>query len=281
VRGASKLIRSGMVITSCAFLFLFLLAPLATILREAFCKGLEAYWASITDPAALSAFRLTVATAAMAVLFNTAFGLAAAWALAYFRFPGKSVLLTLMDVPFAASPVVSGLMWILLFGAEGWLGPWLRAKGVEVLFAQPGILLATVFVSFPYVARELMALMEKQGCEEETAAVVLGAGGWQIFRRVTLPKVRWALFYGVVLCNARAMGEFGAVSMVSGHIRGRTNTLPLHIEILYNEYNFGAAFAVASLFMALALVTLAAKSALERRLLRGGRSNEVAAGVHG
>lgn len=273
--------RGSMITISCAFLSLFLLAPLAVIASEAFERGLHAYWASITHPAALSAVRLTITTAAIAVLFNTVFGLAAAWALVHFRFPGKSVLLTLMDIPLAASPVVSGLMWVLLFGAQGQLGSWLRAKGVEVLFAMPGIALATVFVSFPYVARELMALMEKQGCEEETAAVALGAGGWQIFRRVTLPKVRWALFYGVVWCNARAMGEFGAVSMVSGHIRGRTDTLPLQVEILYNEYHFTAAFSVASLFLALALITLVAKRALEQKLSPRSGSPGTVAGVHG
>lgn len=259
-------IRIALIALSCAFLACFLLAPLAAILTEALAKGTRAYWNGISEPAALAAIRLTVLAAAIAVPLNAIFGLAASWAIVHFRFPGKSLLITLVDLPFAVSPVISGLLYVLLFGVHGWLGPWLKARGMEVIFAVPGIVLATIFVTFPFVARELIALMEKQGSEEEDAAMLLGAGGWQIFRRVTLPNVRWALFYGVVLCNARAMGEFGAVSVVSGHIRGRTNTIPLHIEILYNEYNFVAAFAVASLLALVALITLAAKTLLERKL---------------
>ena len=230
---------------------------------EALRKGLGVYLAAIVEPDALSAVRLTLLTAAIAVPLNLVFGVAAAWAIAKFRFPGKNVLITLIDLPFSVSPVIAGLIYVLIFGLQGWLGGWLVEHDVKVIFAVPGIVLATLFVTFPFVARELIPLMQAQGNEQEEAATVLGARGWQTFWRVTLPNVKWGLLYGVILCNARAMGEFGAVSVVSGHIRGRTNTLPLHVEILYNEYNFAAAFAVASLLALLALVTLVLKSFLE------------------
>jgi sulfate/thiosulfate transport system permease protein len=249
--------------TALAFLGLFLFIPLVAVCTEALRKGMGAYVDSFLDPAALAAIKLTLLTAAIAVPTNLVFGLAAAWAIAKFEFIGKSVLITLIDLPFAISPVISGLVYVLLFGLQGWLGPWLVAQNIKIIFAVPGIVLATIFVTFPFVARELIPLMQEQGTEEEQAALVLGANGWQTFWRVTLPNVKWGLLYGVILCNARAMGEFGAVSVVSGHIRGKTNTLPLHVEILYNEYNFVAAFAVASLLAALALVTLALKSLVE------------------
>jgi sulfate transport system permease protein len=248
-----------------AFLGLFLVVPLAIVFQQALEKGAGAYLAAIREPTAFAALRLTLLTAAIAVPANLVFGLAASWAIARFEFPGRSVLLTLIDLPFAISPVISGVIFVLLFGRQGWLGPWLDAHGVKVVFAVPGIVLATVFVTFPFVARELIPVMQAQGRDEEEAAVVLGASGWQVFRRVTLPNVKWGLLYGVILCNARAMGEFGAVSVVSGHIRGLTNTLPLHVEILYNEYQFQAAFAVASLLALLALVTLVVKSVVEWR----------------
>jgi len=248
-----------------AFLALFLVVPLVAVFQQALEKGLAAYLAAVREPDALSALRLTLLTAAIAVPANLLFGLAASWAIARFDFPGRSFLLTLIDLPFAISPVISGVVFILLFGRQGWLGPWLSAHDVKVVFAVPGIVLATVFVTFPFVARELIPVMQAQGRDEEEAAVVLGASGWQVFWRVTLPNVKWGLLYGVILCNARAMGEFGAVSVVSGHIRGLTNTLPLHVEILYNEYQFQAAFAVASLLALLALVTLVAKSVVEWR----------------
>jgi sulfate transport system permease protein len=251
---------------SIGFLTLFLFVPLLAVFAEALRKGFGAYGASLIDPTALSAIKLTLITAAIAVPLNLVFGLAASWAIGKFEFWGKSVLITLIDLPFAVSPVVSGLIYVLLFGMQGWLGPWLDAHGIQIIFAVPGIVLATIFVTFPFVARELIPLMQEQGTEEEQAAITLGASGWQTFWRVTLPNVKWALLYGVILCNARAMGEFGAVSVVSGHIRGKTNTIPLHVEILYNEYNFVAAFAVASLLALLALVTLAAKSVVESRL---------------
>lgn len=246
-----------------SFLSLFLLLPLVVVFAEALRKGFEAYAASLVDPAALAAIRLTLIAAAIAVPANLVFGVAAAWATAKFEFPGKSVLITLIDLPFSVSPVIAGLIYVLLFGAQGWLGPWLAAHDVQIIFALPGIVLATVFVTFPFVARELIPLMQAQGREEEEAARMLGASGWKTFVRVTLPNVKWGLLYGVILCNARAMGEFGAVSVVSGHIRGQTNTMPLHVEILYNEYNFVAAFAVASLLALLAFLTLALKSLVE------------------
>lgn len=264
--GESTVIRYALIFTTVAFLSLFLFVPLLAVFAEALRKGLGAYLESFNDPTAWSAIRLTLLTAAIAVPTNLVFGLAASWAIAKFEFPGKSLLITLIDIPFAVSPVISGLIFVLLFGASGWLGPWLDAWGIEVIFAVPGIVLATLFVTFPFVARELIPLMQEQGTEEEQAAVVLGANGWQTFWFVTLPNVKWALLYGVILCNARAMGEFGAVSVVSGHIRGKTNTIPLHVEILYNEYNFVAAFSVASLLALLALVTLVAKSIVEARM---------------
>lgn len=266
-------VRVGLIAVTVLFLGLFLVVPLAEIFTEALRKGLQAYFAGLRDPAALAAIRLTLTVAAIAVPLNIVFGLAASWAIARFRFPGRSVLLTLIDLPFAVSPVISGLVFILLFGLHGWLGPWLGAHDIRIVFAVPGIVLATIFVTFPFVARELIPLMEELGPEEEEAALALGASGWQIFRLVTLPNVRWALLYGVILCNARAMGEFGAVSVVSGHIRGRTNTVPLHVEILYNEYNFVAAFAVASLLALLAIATLVAKTIVERKL--AGRGDDV------
>jgi sulfate transport system permease protein len=263
-----RLARWLLIAVAFGFLVLFLFLPLATVFYEAFRQGLGLYLAALTDPDAVAAVRLTLLAAAIAVPLNVAFGLAAAWAIAKFDFRGRSLLITLIDLPFAISPVIAGMIFILLFGAQGWFGAWLRAHDLQVVFAVPGIVLATTFVTFPFVARELIPLMVEQGPEEEEAAIVLGASGWQTFRRVTLPNIRWGLLYGVILCNARAMGEFGAVSVVSGHIRGETNTLPLHIEILYNEYSFSAAFAVASLLTFLALGTLAAKTLLERRLQR-------------
>jgi sulfate transport system permease protein len=255
------------------FLSLFLFVPLVAVFVEAFRNGAAAYFQSFADADAWAAIRLTLTVAAIAVPLNVLFGLAASWAIAKFEFWGKSVLITLIDLPFAVSPVISGLIYVLLFGLQGWLGPWLSEHDIKIIFAVPGIVLATVFVTFPFVARELIPLMQEQGSDEEQAAISLGASGLQTFWRVTLPNVKWALLYGVILCNARAMGEFGAVSVVSGHIRGMTNTMPLHVEILYNEYNFVAAFAVASLLAMLALVTLAAKSLVEwfsrRRVDRG------------
>ncbi len=261
-------VRWALIGTSLGFLTLVLFVPLVAVFAEAMRKGLGAYFASFTDPHALSAIRLTLITAAICVPVNLVFGLAAAWAIAKFDFRGKSVLVTLIDLPLAVSPVVSGLVFVLLFGMQGWLGPWLAEHNIQIIFAVPGIVIATLFVTFPFVAREVIPLMQEQGRDEELAAVSLGASGWQTFRRVTLPNVKWSVLYGVILCNARAMGEFGAVSVVSGHIRGQTNTVPLHVEILYNEYNFVAAFATASLLALLALVTLAAKSALEWRVHR-------------
>ena len=245
------------------FLGLFLAVPLAAVFSEALGKGVAAYFAAFREPDALAAIRLTLLIAAIAVPVNLLFGVAAAWAIAKFEFVGKNLLITLIDLPFSVSPVVSGLIYVLLFGLQGWLGPWLAEHDIKIIFAVPGIVLATIFVTFPFVARELIPLMQAQGTEEEEAARVLGAGGWQTFWRVTLPNIKWGLLYGVILCNARAMGEFGAVSVVSGHVRGLTNTVPLHVEILYNEYNSTAAFAVASLLAMLALVTLAAKSIVE------------------
>jgi sulfate/thiosulfate transport system permease protein len=251
-----------------AFLGLFLLLPLATVFLSAFAKGLDTFAAAIAHPDALAAIRLTLLVAAVSVPLNAAFGVAAAWAIAKFEFRGKALLVTAIDLPFAVSPVVSGLIFVLLFGAQGFLGPWLMEHDVRVIFAVPGIIIATTFITFPFVARELIPLMEEQSSDEEEAAVSLGASGWQTFRRVTLPNVSLGLLYGIVLLNARAMGEFGAVSVVSGHVRGRTNTMPLHVEILYNEYQGTAAFAVASLLALLALVTLVLKRVLEWRMGR-------------
>ena len=248
-----------------AFLALFLFVPLVSVFYEALKKGFDVYLAAVTEPDALSAIQLTLTAAAIAVPLNLIFGVAAAWAVAKFEFRGKNLLITLIDLPFSVSPVVSGLIYVLIFGLQGWLGPWLAEHDIKVIFAVPGIVLATIFVTVPFIARELIPLMQAQGTEEEEAAVVLGANGWQIFFRVTLPNIKWGLLYGTILCNARAMGEFGAVSVVSGHIRGSTNTLPLHVEILYNEYNFAAAFAVASLLAMLALVTLALKTLVESK----------------
>jgi sulfate transport system permease protein len=251
------------------FLTFFLVLPLAAVFTEALRHGLAAYFTAIGTPDALSAIRLTLLTAAIAVPANVVFGVAAAWAIAKFKFRGKSLLITLIDLPFAVSPVISGLVYVLVFGAQGWFGPWLLDHDIHIIFAVPGIILATTFVTFPFVARELIPLMQAQGTDEEYAAVTLGASGWQTFWRVTLPNIKWGLLYGVILCNARAMGEFGAVSVVSGHIRGETNTLPLHVEILYNEYNFVGAFAVASLLALLALVTLVLKTLVEWRHAAG------------
>jgi sulfate transport system permease protein len=245
------------------FLLFFLVLPLVAVFTEALRDGVRAYFECFRDPAAVAAIRLTLVATAIAVPLNLVFGLAASWAIAKFEFRGKSVLITLIDLPFAVSPVISGLIFVLLFGLQGWLGPWLREHDIQIIFAVPGIVLATVFVTFPFVARELIPLMQEQGNDEEQAALLLGASGWQTFWRVTLPNVKWALLYGVILSVARAMGEFGAVSVVSGHVRGKTNSIPLHVEILYNEYNFVAAFAVASLLALLALVTLALKALVE------------------
>jgi sulfate/thiosulfate transport system permease protein len=258
-------IRVALIVLAVGFMFLFLLLPLAAVFVEAFRSGLGAYFKAITEPDALAAIKLTLLVAAIAVPSNIVFGLAASWAIAKFEFKGKSILNTLIDLPFSVSPVISGLIYVLLFGAMGYLGPYLQSENIQIIFALPGIVLATIFVTFPFVARELVPLMQEQGTVDEEAALSLGASGWQTFFRVTLPNIRWALLYGVVLCNARAMGDFGAVSVVSGHIRGKTNTMPLHVEILYNEYNFAAAFAVASLLALLALVTLAIKVGLEWR----------------
>ena len=261
-------VRWALTAIALVFLALFLVLPLVVVFTEAFREGIGAYLASFNDPDALAAISLTLLTAAVAVPLNVAFGICAAWAITKFKFPGRPLLVTLIDLPFAVSPVVAGLIFVLVFGLQGWLGPWLDARDIRVIFAVPGIVLATLFITFPFVARELIPLMEEQGTEEEQAAMTLGARGWTIFRRVTLPNIRWALLYGVILCNARAMGEFGAVSVVSGHIRGRTNTLPLHVEILYNEYSFVAAFATASLLAVLAIATLVLKSLVEYRIQR-------------
>ncbi len=259
-------LRYGLIVVALGFLSLFVVMPLIAVFAQALEKGLGVYWAAVTEPDALSAIRLTLLATGIAVPLNLVFGLAAAWAIARFQFHGKNVLITLIDLPFAVSPVIAGLIYVLMFGAQGWFGPWLGRHDIKIIFAVPGIVLATVFVTFPFVARELIPLMQAQGTEEEEAALVLGARGWHIFWRVTLPNIKWSLLYGVILCAARAMGEFGAVSVVSGHIRGETNTMPLHVEILYNEYNFAAAFAVASLLALLALVTLGAKRLLERKV---------------
>jgi sulfate transport system permease protein len=258
-------IRAVLTLTALAFLGLLVVLPVVAIFAEALSKGFEVYIASIVEPDAWVAIKLTLLVAAISVPLNLAFGVVASWAIAKFEFRGKSFLTTLIDLPFAVSPVISGLIYILLFGAHNALGSWLIENDIQIVFAVPGIVLATVFVTFPFVARELIPLMQEQGTEEEEAAILLGAGGLQTFWRVTLPNIKWALLYGVLLCNARAMGEFGAVSVVSGHIRGLTNTIPLHVEILYNEYNFAAAFAVASILTVLALVTLVLKSVIELR----------------
>jgi sulfate transport system permease protein len=267
-------IRRVLIGVALLFLTLFLFVPLVSVFFEAFKKGWEVYLAAITEADARSAIWLTLIAAGISVPLNLAFGIAAAWSIAKFDFRGKNVLLTLIDLPFSVSPVIAGLIYVLIFGLQGWWGAWLRDHDLKVIFALPGIVLATVFVTVPFIARELIPLMQAQGQEQEEAARVLGASGWQMFWRVTLPNVKWALLYGVILCNARAMGEFGAVSVVSGHIRGQTNTMPLHIEILYNEYQFAAAFAVASLLAGLALVTLALKYLVEQRVKREKRVAE-------
>jgi sulfate/thiosulfate transport system permease protein len=259
-------LRSLLILVALLFLGIFLFVPLAAVFTEAFRKGIAVYFASLVEPDAWSAIKLTILVAAIAVPLNAVFGVAAAWAITKFEFKGKSLLLSLIDLPFAVSPVVSGLIYVLLFGANGLFGAWLEKHDIQIIFAVPGMVLATVFVTFPFVARELIPLMQSQGSEQEHAALSLGASGWQTFWRITMPNIKWGLFYGVILCNARAMGEFGAVSVVSGHIRGETNTLPLHIEVLYNEYNFSAAFACASLLSILGLITLALKTFIEWRV---------------
>jgi len=261
----SKIDWARWILTSAALLVIgiFLVLPLLTVLVEGLRKGSDVYFAALTEPNTWAAIKLTLLVAAISVPLNTVFGVAAAWVIARFEFRGKNILLTLIDLPFSVSPVIAGLIYVLVFGARGWLGPWLGEHNIQILFAVPGLVLATIFVTFPFVARELIPLMQEQGRDEEEAALSLGANGWQMFFKITLPNIKWALLYGVILCNARAMGEFGAVSVVSGHIRGLTNTLPLHVEILYNEYNFAASFAVASLLALLAVATLILKSVLE------------------
>jgi sulfate transport system permease protein len=259
-------VRRVLIAVALAFLAVFLFVPLVAVFVEALKKGVAVYLAALAEPDALAAITLTLIAAAISVPLNLVFGIAAAWSIAKFDFRGKNLLLTFIDLPFSVSPVIAGLIFVLVFGLQGWFGAWLRDHDLKIIFALPGIVIATIFITFPFIARELIPLMQAQGTEQEEAARVLGAGGWQIFRRITLPNVKWALLYGVILCNARAMGEFGAVSVVSGHIRGQTNTMPLHIEILYNEYQFAAAFAVASLLAGLALVTLAIKYFVERNL---------------
>jgi sulfate transport system permease protein len=264
----SALVRRLLLLAALGYLGLFLVLPLASVYAQALAQGLKPYFAAILDRDVLAAVKLTLLVAAIAVPLNAVFGVAAAWAVAKFEFRGKSILITLIDLPFSVSPVISGLVYVLMFGAHGWFGPWLQAHDLKIIFGVSGIVLATIFVTFPFVARELIPLMQQQGTEEEEAALVLGASGWLTFWRVTLPNTKWGLLYGILLCNARAMGEFGAVSVVSGHIRGRTLTMPLHIELLYNEYDFVGAFAVASLLSLLALVTLALKRLLEWRFQR-------------
>ena len=261
-----RLVRWTLTLIALAFLGVFLVFPLMVVFGQALSAGWNAYFDALREPDALAAIRLTLMAAAVAVPLNAIFGIAAAWAISKFTFPGRQILITLIDLPFAVSPVIAGMLFVLLFGSQGWFGPWLAERDLQIIFGPPGIILATLFVTFPFVARELIPLMEEQGTEDEEAAIVLGASGWQTFWRVTLPNIRWGLVYGLILCNARAMGEFGAVSVVSGHIRGVTNTMPLHIEILYNEYQFVAAFAVASLLALLALLTLVVKSIVEWRL---------------
>ncbi len=268
MRLGQKIVHGLLMGIALAFLGLFLVVPLAAIFAQAFEKGLAMYWTAISEPETWAAIQLTLLTAAVVVPLNLIFGLAASWAIAKFQFMGKNVLITLIDLPFSISPVISGLVYVLFFGLQGWLGPWLSAHNAKIIFAAPGIILATVLVTFPFIARELIPLMQAQGNEEEEAAIVLGAGGLQTFFRITLPNIKWALLYGIILCNSRAMGEFGAVSVVSGHIRGATNTIPLQVEILYNEYKFTAAFAVASLLAMLALVTMVINALAERKSIK-------------
>ncbi len=272
-RGESAVVRWTLIGVALLFLTIFLVLPLASVFAEAFAKGWRTYVASVRDPDAAEAIRLTLLASGIAVFLNLLFGLTAAWAISRFSFRGKNLLISLIDLPLAVSPVVSGLIFVLLFGLHGWFGGWLDDRNIRILFAVPGVVLATVFVTFPFVARELIPFMQAQGSEEEEAALVLGASGWRTFYSITLPNIRWSLLYGVILCSARAMGEFGAVSVVSGHIRGETNTLPLQVEILYNEYNFAAAFSVASLLSLVAVVTLAVKKIIEDRAgIRGGHA---------
>lgn len=261
----SVILKVSLILISLAFLSLFLVVPLVAVFQQAFEKGWAAYVEALQDPDGIASIKLTLLTAAVALPINVIFGVCAAWCISKFKFRGRSLLITLIDLPYAVSPVISGMIFVLLFGAKGVLGPWLEARDIHIIFATPGIILATMFVTAPFIARELIPLMQSQGTEEEQAALSLGASGWQTFRRVTLPNIKWGLLYGLILCNARAMGEFGAVSVVSGHIRGETNTMPLHVEILYNEYNFAGAFAVASLLTMLALVTLVLKTIVEYR----------------
>jgi sulfate transport system permease protein len=275
MRGASEdhtAVKWAIILIAFAFLVLFIVLPLINVFVQAFSKGREAYFAAISEPVAVSAIWLTVTVAAIAVVLNLVFGVTAAWAIAKFKFRGKSFLITLVDLPFSVSPVIAGLVFVLLFGLQGLFGPTLQAWDIKIIFALPGLVLATVFITFPFIVRELIPLMQEQGTQEEEAAILLGASGLRTFFKITLPNIKWALLYGVLLCNARAMGEFGAVSVVSGHIRGETNTMPLHIEILYNEYQFQASFAVATLLAALAIVTLVAKAILENRVGKGNRS---------
>ncbi|MGM8931573.1 sulfate ABC transporter permease subunit CysW [Salinicola halophyticus] len=267
-KGETQFVRYLLSLLALAIIGLFLILPLVAVLFEAFREGWQAYLTAITDRYTRHAILLTLFTALICVPLNTLFGIAAAWCIARFQFPGRSLLTTLIDLPFSVSPVIAGLVFILIFGAQGWFGGWFTAHGMPIVFALPGIVLATMFVTLPFVARELIPLMQEQGAEQEEAAIMLGAGPWRMFWTITLPRIKWALLYGVILCNARAMGEFGAVSVVSGHIRGSTNTLPLHVEILYNEYQFSAAFAVATLLAGLAIVTLIAKSIVEWRQQR-------------
>jgi sulfate/thiosulfate transport system permease protein len=273
--GEGRLVRWSLIALALVFLAFTLLLPLVLVFHQALAKGFAAYWAAITEPDATSAARLTLLITSIAVPINLVFGVAAAWCISKFDFRGKNLLITLIDLPFAVSPVISGMIFVLLFGAHGWFGSWLFDHDIKIIFAVPGMVLATTFVTAPFIARELIPLMQEQGAEEEEAAIVLGAGGWQTFWRVTLPNIKWGLLYGLILCNARAMGEFGAVSVVSGHIRGETNTLPLHVEILYNEYAFAASFAVASVLTLLALVTLVLKTLVE---WQARRSTVVTAG---
>jgi sulfate transport system permease protein len=267
------LLRWTLIVVALSFLGIFLVLPVMSVFAQALDKGWQTYLDSVRDPVALSAVRLTLIASGTAVVLNLFFGLSAAWAITRFSFKGKNLLITLIDLPLAVSPVISGLVFVLLFGLHGWFGPWLDQRDIRIVFAVPGVVLATIFVTFPFVARELIPFMQAQGTQEEEAALVLGAGGWKTFFRITLPNIRWSLLYGVILCSARAMGEFGAVSVVSGHIRGETNTLPLHVEILYNEYNFTAAFAVASLLSVVALITLMVKKLIEWKAgIRGGQA---------
>jgi sulfate transport system permease protein len=271
IRHDPPLVRWGLTLLALAALGVFIVLPLAAVFVQAFAKGLPVYLAAIREPDTLSAIRLSLFAAGVSVPLNLVFGVAAAWTVAKFQFKGKSILVTLIDIPFAVSPVVSGLIFVLVFGAQGWFGQWLSDHDIRIIFAVPGIILATTFVTFPFVARELIPLMQSQGSDEEEAALTLGASGWQMFWRITLPNIRWGLLYGVVLCTARALGEFGAVSVVSGHIRGQTNTLPLHVEILYNEYNYSGAFAVASLLSVIAVITLTLKKFLEWKTKEGAK----------